>query len=112
MADEVRPRSRSPRSRIDSSREADVMKADLNNHHRDTLQRILSHPASGNIEWRQVLSLLNAVATVDEERNGKVRVTIGPGTEVLHPPRGNDIDVQTGATLRGMPRSAGIDEGA
>ena len=36
------------------------MKSDLSHHHRDTLQRILSHPASGNIEWRQVLSLLNA----------------------------------------------------
>ena len=87
------------------------MKADLNNHHRDTLERILSHPASGNIEWRQVLSLLNAVATVDEERNGKVRVTI-PGTEVLEPPRGKDIDVQTVVKLRRMLGSAGIGEAA
>jgi hypothetical protein len=88
------------------------MKADLNNHHRDTLQRILSHPASGNIEWRQVLSLLNAVATVDEQRNGKVRVTIGPGTEVLEPPRGKDIDVQTVVKLRRMLSSAGLGEAA
>ena len=54
------------------------MKSDLSNHHRDTLQRILSHPASGNIEWRQVLSLLNAVGTVDEEHNGKFKVTSAP----------------------------------
>ena len=87
------------------------MKADLNNHHRDTLERILSHPASGNIEWRQVLSLLNAVATVDEERNGKVRVTI-PGTEVLEPPRGKDIDAETVVKLRRMLGSAGIGEAA
>ena len=88
------------------------MKADLNNHHRDTLQRILSHPASGNIEWRQVLSLLNAVGTVIEEHNGKVKVTIGPDTEVFEPPRGKDIDVQTVVTLRRMLSSAGIDEPA
>ena len=55
-----------------------------------------------------MLSLLTAVATVDEERNGKVRVTIGPGTEVLEPPRGKDIDVQTVVKLRRMLSSAGI----
>ena len=88
------------------------MKADLNNHHRDTLQRILGHPASGNIEWRQVLSLLNAVGTVTEEHNGKVKVTIGPDTEVFEPPRGKDIDVQTVVTLRRMLSSAGIGEPA
>ena len=47
------------------------MGSDLNNRHRDTLHRILNHPASGNIEWREVLSLLNAVGTVDQQPNGK-----------------------------------------
>ena len=59
-----------------------------------------------------MLSLLNAVATVDEERNGKVRVTIGPGTEVLEPPRGKDIDVPTVVKLRRMLSSAGFGEAA
>ena len=36
--------------------------ANLNNHHRDTLEEIDGHPASGNVEWRKVLSLLEAVA--------------------------------------------------
>jgi hypothetical protein len=84
------------------------MKSDLNNNHRDTLQRILSHPASGNIEWRQILSLLNAVGIVDEEHNGKIKVTIGPETEVLEPPRGKDIDVQMVVDLRRMLNSAGL----
>jgi dUTPase len=85
-----------------------VMKSELSNHHRDTLQRILSHPASGNIEWRQVLSLLNAVGTVDEEHNGKFKVTLGPETEVLERPRGKDIDVQMVVDLRRMLSSAGL----
>ena len=84
------------------------MNSDLNNHHRDTLQRILNHPASGNIEWRQVLSLLNAVGTVDEEPSGKVKVTVGPETEVLNRPRGKDIDVQMVVDLRRMLSSAGL----
>jgi hypothetical protein len=84
------------------------MGSDLNNHHRDTLQRILSHPASGNIEWREVLSLLNAVGAVDQEPSGKVKVTVGPETEVLNRPRGKDIDVQMVVDLRRMLRSAGF----
>ena len=88
------------------------MTTDLNNHHRDTLQKILSHPASGNIEWRQVLSLLKAVGTVDEERNGKVKVTLGPETEILQRPRGKDIDVQMVVDLRRMLSSAGLEAGS
>jgi hypothetical protein len=85
-----------------------AMKSDLNNHHRDTLRKILSHPASGNIEWRQVLSLLEAAGTVDEQHNGKVKVTLGPETEVLERPRGKDIDVQMVIDLRRMLSSAGL----
>ena len=84
------------------------MKSDLSHHHRDTLQKILSHPASGNIEWRRVLSLLEAVGTVDEEHNGKFKVTLGPETEVLERPRGKDIDVQMVVDLRRMLSSAGL----
>jgi hypothetical protein len=84
------------------------MAADLNNRHRDTLERIFSHPSSGNIEWRQVLSLLEAVATTTEELNGKFIVTLGPETEVLQPPRGKDIDQQMIVDLRRMLTNAGL----
>ena len=76
--------------------------------HRATLERIFRHPASGNIEWRQVLSLLEAVGTVTEERNGNVEVTLGGETEVLRPPRGKDVDTQTIVDLRRMLSSAGL----
>lgn len=84
------------------------MKSDLSNHHRDTLQKILSHPASGNIEWRQVVSLLNALGTVEEKHNGKLKVTLGPETETFERPRGKDIDVQTIVDLRRMLSEAGF----
>ena len=61
------------------------MAADLSHRHRDTLERIFSHPSSGNIEWRQVLSLLEAVGSTTEEHNGKVKVTLGSETEILQP---------------------------
>ena len=80
----------------------------LSSHHRDTLRRIFSHPTSGNIEWRDVVSLLDNVGTTAEERNGKLRVTLGPETEVFEPPRGKDIDEQMIVDLRRLLRQAGV----
>jgi hypothetical protein len=84
------------------------MAASLNNHHRDTLDQIFSHPPSANIEWRQVLSLLEAVGTVTEEHNGKFKVTLGPEIETLEPPRDKDIDQQLIVDLRRMLTNAGL----
>jgi hypothetical protein len=84
------------------------MAPDLNNHHRDTLAQIFSHPSSGSIEWRQALSLLEAVGTVTRKHNGKLEVTVGPETEVLDQPRGKDIDQQLIVDLRRMLTSAGL----
>jgi hypothetical protein len=87
------------------------MAADLTHHHRDTLEKIFTHPSSGNIEWRQVLSLLEAVGTITEEHNGKVKVALGRETEVLQPPRGKDIDKQMIVDLRRMLTAAGFTPG-
>jgi hypothetical protein len=84
------------------------MEGDLTHRHRDTLEKIFSHPASGNVEWRQVLSLLEAVGTTTEEPNGKLRVTVGGETEVLRPPGGKDIDRQMVVDLRRMLANAGF----
>lgn len=84
------------------------MAADLSNRHRDTLEKIFSHPSSSNIEWREVRSLLEAVGTVIEEHNGKVKVTLGSETEVLQPPRSKDIDQQLIVDLRRMLTNAGL----
>jgi hypothetical protein len=95
--------------RTEYDRSHPVMSGDLNNRHRDTLKKILGHPASGNIEWRQVLSLLQAVGTVHEEHNGTFIVSLGPETEVLTRPTGKDIDQQMVVDLRRMLTSAGLD---
>jgi hypothetical protein len=87
------------------------MAADLTHHHRDTLEKIFTHPSSGNIEWRQVRSLLEAVGTTTEEHNGKVKVALGAETEVFQPPRGKDIDQQMIVDLRRMLTAAGFAPG-
>ena len=80
----------------------------LNNHHRDTLQEIFRHPTSHNIEWRAVISLLDAVGTVTEHHDGKLTVTLGPDTEYLDPPKGKDADEQMVVDLRRMLTAAGF----
>jgi hypothetical protein len=85
------------------------MEAHLSSHHRDTIERIFSHPPSRNIEWRQVVSLLETVGTVTQEHNGKLKVALGPETEVLPAPHGKDVDVQlkqAGLAPEGAPAVA------
>ena len=82
--------------------------ADVNAEHEDTLEKILNHPASGNVEWRQVRSLLEAVGTVTDHHNGRLAVTIGDETEVLDPPKEKDVDKQMIVDLRRMLTNAGF----
>jgi hypothetical protein len=79
----------------------------LDNRHRNTLRQIFAHPASHNIEWRSVTSLLEAVGTVAVHHDGKLTVTIGSETEFFDPPAGKDIDAQMVVDLRRMLTQAG-----
>ena len=81
---------------------------DLDAEHRDTVEQIFARRSSRNVEWRRVRSLLDAVATVTEEDNGKLRVSLGGETEVLMPPHGKDVDAQMLVDLRRMLSRAGI----
>ena len=79
----------------------------LTNRHRDTLLQVFQHPTSHNIEWPAVLSLLEAVGSVEQHHDGKYVVTLGTEREVLTPPKHKDIDVQQVVDLRRMLTSAG-----
>jgi len=85
-----------------------VLIMDLDAEHRNTVGQIFTRPSSGNIEWRRVRSLLDGVATVTEEHNGKLRVTLGGETKVIETPRGKDVDTQMLVDLRRMLTRAGI----
>jgi hypothetical protein len=74
----------------------------LSHHHRETIDKIFGHPTSGNVEWRQVRSLLEAVGTVTEEHSGKIVVQVGPDRKTFHVPRDKDIDDQMVRDLRAM----------
>ena len=80
----------------------------LSSHHRTTIEKIFQHPTSGNVEWRQARSLLEAVGTVVEEHNGHLKVTLGPETEVFHEHGEKDVDQQSIVNLRRMLQQAGL----
>jgi hypothetical protein len=79
----------------------------LDNRHRDTLRQIFEHPTSHNIEWRAVMSLLEAVGNVTVRHDGKVDFKIGSDQAFLEPPAGKDIDTQMVVDLRRMLTDAG-----
>jgi hypothetical protein len=83
----------------------------LNGHHRVTVEKLFEHPVSHNIQWHDVLSLLQSVATVTEPHDGRFKVTLGDETETLDAPRGHDIDEQMVVDLRRMLKGAGITPG-
>jgi len=81
--------------------------SNLNSHHRETLEQIFEHPMSRNIQWRAVLSLLGAVASIEEQHDGRFLVTLGTETETFERPGDKDIDAQQVVDLRRMLRNAG-----
>jgi hypothetical protein len=84
------------------------MEAHLSSRHRDTVEKIFSRPPNRNIEWREVVALLEAIGTVTHKHNGKLEVSLGPETEVLPAPHGKEIDVQIVVDLRRMLEQAGF----
>ena len=81
---------------------------ELDGHHRATLEKIFNHPVSHNIQWHDVLSLLQSVATVTEAHDGRYKVTLGSETETFDAPRHHDINEQQVIDVRRMLRGAGI----
>lgn len=63
----------------------------LSRHHRGTYDAILRHPAPHNLHWRDVRSMLDALAQTTEEPNGNVRVTRNGQTIILHPESDKDV---------------------
>jgi hypothetical protein len=81
----------------------------LTSHHRDTLLQIFQRPTSHNVEWHDVLSLLEAVGSLEQRHDNMFLFRLGPETQVFTRPKGKDIDVQQLVDLRRMLSNAGYD---
>jgi hypothetical protein len=78
-----------------------------NPHHRQTLLQLFQHPTSHNIEWHAVLSLLEAIGSVEARHDGDYAVRVGGETSFLLRPKGKDIDIDQVVALRRMLTAAG-----
>jgi hypothetical protein len=81
----------------------------LNNHHRDTLHEIFRHPVSHNVEWRAVISLLEAVGSVTRRHDGKLVATVGAQSEIFDPRAQKDLDTQMVLDMRKLLAAGGFD---
>lgn len=67
------------------------MEPELTRTHRRAYETIFSHPAAHNLEWRDLRALLTELADVEEEPNGKLKVTRNGQTLVMQPDRHKDV---------------------
>ena len=63
----------------------------LTGSHLRTYNTIFQHPASHNLQWRDVHAMFRQLAVVEEEANGSLRVTRNGQVLVLHPARTKDV---------------------
>ena len=79
----------------------------LDSHHRATLEHLFRHPLSHNIQWHDVLSLLEAVGTVDERKPDHYLVKIGDVSQTLDIPRAHDMTAEQVVGVRHLLQKAG-----
>jgi hypothetical protein len=79
----------------------------LSGHHRDTLLKIFQQDTNYNVEWHDVVSLLEAIGSIEQQHDDMFVFRIGQETEVLQRPRDKDIDGQQLVDLRRLLTSAG-----
>ena len=82
----------------------------LSGHHRDTLLQIFQEPTGHNVEWHDVMSLLEAIGSIEQPHEDMFQFRIGTETEVLRRSNDKDIDGQQLVDLRRMLANAGYDE--
>ena len=81
----------------------------ISGHHRDTLLQIFQEKTNHNVEWHDVVSLLEAIGSIEQRHDDMFVFRIGQETEVLRPPSEKDIDGQQLVDLRRILTSAGYD---
>lgn len=80
----------------------------LNGHHRKTLATLFHHPASHNLEWHDVLSLLNHLGTVGERQGTGYDIAIGADRIQLGHSHGKDLAGDDIRLLRAFLAKAGL----
>src|SRR5579862_8431481 len=73
------------------------------------LERIFQHPASHNLEWHDVIALIEHLGTIEEKENGHLTFTVNGVSEGFHRSREKDVsEVEQVLDIRRFLERAGI----
>ena len=81
----------------------------LNHHHARVLREIFAHPLAHNLEWPDVVGLINSLGSAEPRHDGKYEFQIGSVNAVFTKPRHKDIEVDDLLELRRFLKDAGVD---
>jgi hypothetical protein len=72
----------------------------LSKSHRRTMDALFAHPLTHNLDWNDVLSLLNRLGTVEHMPSNDISLRIGDDHQTLHAPHGKDLTTDDVMALR------------
>ena len=79
------------------------MEAKLLGTHKSTYDAVFQHPIARNLQWRDIRSMLNALADETQEHTGNLKFTRNGQTLTIHPPQRKDFsDIHELMQIRGF----------
>jgi hypothetical protein len=78
--------------------------------HRDrrTLEAIFRHPRPSNLAWSDVFHLIERLGAAHQEPNGRLVLTLGERTHIVHHPHAKELTPEDVAQLRKFLESAHV----
>ncbi len=80
----------------------------LDSHHRVTAERVFRHPTSHNIQWHDVLSLLESFGEGRETTKGSYELKVDETVHLFAAPLGRDLNDRHVVEVRKILRQVGI----
>ena len=84
------------------------MSSKLDHHHRHTVTQIFGHPIGRNIQWRDVICLLERFGDVFESHRGSLACSIGASTYSFGRARGRDLTAEQVVKVRHLLVDLGV----
>jgi hypothetical protein len=84
----------------------------LHGAHLRTLEAVFHHPVAHNLEWGNVVGLMEKIGTVHEKANNRFAFEVGGETHLMHKPHTKDLTSTEVVDLRHFLQRAGWSPGA
>lgn len=79
----------------------------LHGAHRRTLEALFRHPAAHNLEWMDVVALIEKIGTVQQKADNKFAFDVGREHHMMHKPHSKDLTSSEVVDLRHFLQRAG-----